>query len=71
MRKCINCMHAQDYGESFLFIRCERDGYNLTVRKDFCCKHYYSKTQNILNNIDYIYELGLTNEDLAANKAQW
>ncbi|MEL7569469.1 MAG: hypothetical protein AAGU14_02800 [Eubacteriaceae bacterium] len=55
MESCKNCTYSEDYGESFLFIRCERTETNMIVRKDFFCKHYANKEECIMQNINDIY----------------
>ncbi len=55
MESCENCTYSEDYGESFLFIRCERTNANMIVRKDFFCKHYANKEECIIQGINDIY----------------
>ncbi len=59
MEACENCIYAEDYGESFLFIRCERTNANMIVRKDFFCKHYANREEQIIDNINSIYDSAL------------
>lgn len=64
MERCENCAYSEDYGESFLFIRCERTKSNMIVKKDFWCKYYLDKTESIIKNIDEIYENELLTGEL-------
>lgn len=40
MKKCENCKHGEDYGESVKWIKCERKKKAKYVEKEYVCKHY-------------------------------
>lgn len=48
MKKCENCKHGEDYGESVKWIKCERKKKAKYVEKEYICKYFQPDDTNVI-----------------------